>query len=220
MNVFGSKADTLPARSHGHSRTPGSGELGAVPLALVINAEILVGFRFFPARIALHRNARGADHLVRREVERDVVGGELAVELAPRVKWVVFPAVAVVHHHLGIPLREIEAPALAPLAKPLALLGRVGGGPARARPESVQVLVDGEVAQRVGRAVHVADARVAGEHSRRLIQRRGDPICDLLLPVGGCVAGDEQKQEGKHGGGEATATRAGWGARRTKSESV
>src|SRR5207302_8978608 len=95
MNVFGSKADTLPARSDGHSRTPWSGELGAVPLALVINAEILVGFRFFPARIALHRNARCADHLVRCEVERDIVGGELAVELAPRVKWVVFPAVAV-----------------------------------------------------------------------------------------------------------------------------
>src|SRR5207249_11264159 len=122
----------------------------------------------------------------------------------------VFPAVAVVHHHLGIPLREIEAPPLASLAprqggwtrlpvdldrqriagaegarqgpvrdgrvggiwvagsqplahhsrtgdalervvrilqvlKPLALLGRVGGGPARAGAERVQVLVYVEV---------------------------------------------------------------------------
>src|SRR5947209_6606466 len=49
------------------------------------------------------------------------------------------------------------------MLKPLALLGRVGGGPAGAGPERVQVLVHAEVAQRVGGAVYVRDAHVAAE---------------------------------------------------------
>src|SRR5437016_3382324 len=243
--------DALPSRI-----TTGSRERGAVPVALILDPERRVGLRVVPTRVAFHRDAGGADHLVLGEVESDVEGGELAVELAPRVKRVVLPAVAVVHHHFGIPLREIEAPALAPLAsrqggrarlpvdlhrqrvagnegprqgpvrdgrvggirvvgspcrahdgragdalervvrvlqvlKPLALLGRIGGGPAGAGPEGIEVLVDVEIAQRVRRPVHIADPRVAGEHARRLVQGRGDLIRELLLPVGGCVAGNE-----------------------------
>ena len=94
----------------------------------------------------------------------------------------------------------------------LALLGRVGGGPARAGTERVQVLVHVEVAQRVGRAVHIADAHVAREHTGRLVQRRGDPIRDLLLPIARGIPGYEHKKKGEHGGGEATAGRAGGGA--------
>src|SRR2546422_2062258 len=247
------------------------------PVALIIDSECGVGLRLFPARVSLHRNPSGADHLVLWEIERDVVRGTLAVNLASGIERVVFPAVAVVHHHLGIPLREVEAPPLASLAprqggwtrlpvdldhqriagaegsrqspvrdgrvgrmrvvgaqplahhgrtgdafervvrilqvlKPLALLGRVGGGPARAGTEGVQVLVYGEVAQRVGGAVHITDAHVAREHAGRLVQRRRDPIGDLLLPIARGIPGYEHKKKGEHGGGEATAGRAGWGA--------
>src|SRR5205807_1275124 len=116
MDVFGPKADALPARSDTHRRTPGSRERGAVPLALIVDPEILVRFRVVPARVSLHRNPSSADYLVLWQIERDVERGELTVELAPRIERMVFPTVAVVHHHLGIPLREVEAPPLAPLA--------------------------------------------------------------------------------------------------------
>src|SRR5207244_3960478 len=116
MDVFGPKADALPARSDTHRRTPGSRERGAVPLALIVDPEILVRFRVVPARVSLHRNPSSADYLVLWQIEHDVERGELTVELAPRIERMVFPTVAVVHHHLGIPLREVEAPPLAPLA--------------------------------------------------------------------------------------------------------
>src|SRR2546427_7756948 len=115
MDVFGPKADALPARSDAHHRTPGSRERRAVPLALIVDPEILVRFRVVPARVSLHRNPSGADHLVLWQIEHDVERGELAVELASRIERMVFPAVAVVRHHLGIPLREVEAPPLAAL---------------------------------------------------------------------------------------------------------
>src|SRR5439155_239656 len=108
--------DALPSRSDTHRRTPGSRERGAVPLALIVDPEILVRFRVVPARVSLHRNPSSADYLVLWQIERDVERGELTVELAPRIERMVFPTVAVVHHHLGIPLREVEAPPLAPLA--------------------------------------------------------------------------------------------------------
>src|SRR5256885_11116043 len=117
MDVFGPKADALPARSDTHRRTPGSREGGAVPWALIVDPEILVGLRVVPARVSLHRTPSGADYLVLWEIERDVVRGELAVKLASRIERMVFPAVAVVHHHLGIPLREVEAPPLAALTR-------------------------------------------------------------------------------------------------------
>src|SRR5438034_6782218 len=64
MDVFGPKADALPARSDTHRRTPGSRERGAVPLALIVDPEILVRFRVVPARVSLHRNPSSADYLV------------------------------------------------------------------------------------------------------------------------------------------------------------
>ena len=97
------------------------------------------------------------------------------------------------------------------MLKPLALLGRVGGGPAGARAERVQVLVHVEVTQRIGGAVQVRDARVAGEHTRRLVERRGDLIRDALLPIDGGISGYKKEKEREHGGGEATAGRARWG---------
>src|SRR5207249_1267181 len=101
-------------KGEGRPRIPN--RLSAVPVALIIDSECGVGLRLFPSRVSLHRNPSGADHLVLRQVEHDVVSGELAVKLASRIERMVFPAVAVVHYHLGIPLREVEAPPLAPLA--------------------------------------------------------------------------------------------------------
>ena len=70
-----------------------------------------------------------------------------------------------------------------------------------------------EGAQRVGGAVHITDAHVAGEHPGRLIQRRGDLIRDLLLPIAGGITGYKKEKEREHGAGEATAWRARWGGR-------
>jgi hypothetical protein len=36
----------------------------------------------------------------------------------------------------------------------------------------------------------------------------------LLLPIAGGITGYKKEKEREHGGGEATVTRAGWGARR------
>src|SRR6185312_10879600 len=261
MDLLGPETDTFAPR--GHLPTLTRRAWCVVPIALIIDLERGVSLRFLPARIPFYRHAGRADHLVLWQVEHHVIGRELAVELASRIERVVFPAVPVVHHHLGIPLREVEAPALASLApweggwarlpvdldreriaggegprqgpvrdgrvggiriigsqrlarhgrvgdplegivrvlhvlKSLAPLGRVGGGPAGAGAERVQVLVHVEVAQRVGRAVHVTDTHVAGEHAGRLVQRRGDLIRDVLLPVGGGVARDENEKQGKH----------------------
>src|SRR2546429_7593441 len=53
-------------------------------------------------------------------------------------------------------------------------------------------------------------------HAGRLVQRRADPIRDLLLPIARGIPGYEHKKKGEHGGGEATAGRAGWGARQLR----
>jgi len=42
---------------------------------------------------------------------------------------------------------------------------------------------------------------VAGEHSGRLIQRRSDPIRDLLLPIAGGITGYKKEKERSMGGG-------------------
>src|SRR5207247_10458152 len=112
VDLLGAEADALAP--HGHLPTLKRGAC-VVPIALVIDLERGVGLRVVPTRVSLHGDARGADHLVLWQVEPDVVGGELAVELAYRIEREVFPAVAVVHHHIGVPLREVEAPAPAPL---------------------------------------------------------------------------------------------------------
>src|SRR2546429_3804684 len=41
-------------------------------------------------------------------------------------------------------------------------------------------------------------------HAGRLVQRRADPIRDLLLPIARGIPGYEHKKKGEHGGGEAT----------------
>src|SRR5205823_5959487 len=83
-----------PPSSDAHRATPGSRERRAVPLALIVDPEILVRFRVVPARVSLHRNPSGADHLVLWQIEHDVERGELAVELPSRIERMVFPAVA------------------------------------------------------------------------------------------------------------------------------
>src|SRR4029079_14994603 len=70
----------------------------------------------FPSGVTAHRNAGGADDLIRGHVEVHQEGGELPVKLAGRIEWMFLPAVAVVYHHLGIPLGKVEAAALSALA--------------------------------------------------------------------------------------------------------
>src|SRR5437879_2699263 len=106
MDVLGPKTDALPARSDTHRRTPGSRERGAVPLALIVDPEILVRFRVVPARVSLHRNPSSADYLVLWQIERDVERGELTVELAPRIERMAFQPLPAVPPNLGIQLRE------------------------------------------------------------------------------------------------------------------
>src|SRR5438445_3290658 len=72
--------------------------------------------RLSPTRITLNRYARGADHLVCRQVEHHVVAPEFPVELAGWIERMILPPIAAVDDHLRIPLREVEAAALPPLA--------------------------------------------------------------------------------------------------------
>ena len=271
MHLLRVETDAFAARSD--LATLMRGAWSVVPVALVVDFERGVGLRVCPARVPLDRHACGADHLVLRQVQRDLVGGELAVELAGWIERVIFPAVLVVHHDFRIPLREVEAPAppsLPPrqrrgaglprdvddariagrqctgqspvrdrgvggvgvvgqpalphhrrasdalervvgvfeMLESVALLRRVDRGPAGSGAEGVQVLVDVEIMQRIGGAVHVADAHMPREHPGRLVQGSRDAIRDLLLPVARGIAGCEQKEDWEHGGGEATASRA------------
>ena len=81
----------------------------------------------------------------------------------------------------GVWLGEIGEPvdALAPLV----------GGPERARPEGVQVLMEVDLAQRVGTIVAVGQPGDARQHSRRFVERGADGVLDVLLPVARGVGG-------------------------------
>jgi hypothetical protein len=78
------------------------------------------------------------------------------------------------------------------------LLGRIGGRPARARTERIEILMDVEVPQHVGRLIPVADVRMTTEYAARLIQLRLNRIRDPLLPVGR-VGSEESEDEKQHG---------------------
>src|SRR5205823_14925753 len=110
------EADALTPRADSQPRAPRSGERGAVPAALVVDLQRGVGLGLLPPGVTLHRNAGGADDLILGQIERHVVAGELAVKLSRGIERMVLPAVLVVHHHLRIPLREVEAPAATSLA--------------------------------------------------------------------------------------------------------
>jgi hypothetical protein len=66
----------------------------------------------FPAGVAAHRHARGADHLIGGDIEVDDERAELAVEFTRRIERVLLPAKAIVDHHFRIPLGKVEAAAL------------------------------------------------------------------------------------------------------------
>ena len=152
VHLFSSESHAFSPRAHLEVRAPGSGDRGAVPIALVVDPELRVGLGVLPPRIPLDGHARSADHLVVGEIEHHVVARELAVELARRVEGMRLPAVAVVDDHLGIPLREVEAPAPAPLAP------RQGGGPGLPRDLDRQRVARGERP----RQRPVGDGRVGG----------------------------------------------------------
>ena len=74
--------------------------------------------------IAADRHAGGANHLIGGDIEIHQERAELPVELSGRIERMLFPAVAIVDHHLGVPLGEVEAPALTPLAARRTVDGR------------------------------------------------------------------------------------------------
>src|ERR1051325_1678728 len=83
----------------------------------------------------------------------------------------------------------------------LAALIRItrSSGSARPRPKRVEVLVDVEVVQRVGRLIHVADALVRRQDAGRLVERRGDLVRNALLPVRRVAWRGEEEQQGERG---------------------
>src|SRR5205809_869570 len=77
MDLLGMEVHAFAAGRH--RAAPGAGRSAPVPVALIIDAELWVGLGVVPPRIAFDRNAGGTDHLIFGEVERHVVGRELAV---------------------------------------------------------------------------------------------------------------------------------------------
>src|SRR5207247_9363591 len=106
--AYGVNAVAPPSRRRRPARVP-CAWCARVPVALK-------GRGGPPSRITFDGHARGADHLVRRQIQRHVVRRELAVELPRRIQRMRLPPVPVVHHDFRIPLREVEAPPPPPLA--------------------------------------------------------------------------------------------------------
>ena len=262
VDIFGEEAHAFPPF---RLPAPGTRGPGPVPFALVIDPQRRVGLRALPPGISLDRYARRADHLVGGQVQRHVVRRELAVELARGIERVRFPTVPVVHHNLGVPLREVEAPPLPSLTpwqrrgprlpvelqhqrvprgerprqrpvrhrrigregiaghhdrrarhprrgdpfegvvrilevlEPLPAFRLVRCRPARPGSERVEILVHVEVPQCVRRAVHVGDALVPRQRAAGLVERGGDLVADLLLPIAAGVGRREKKQQREHG---------------------
>ena len=93
---------------------------------------------------------------------------------------------------------------VAQVVEPAASLRRVGIGPAGAGPKGVEIEVQRESGEGVGRAVGVADAFGAAQHAARLIQPGLDLISDLLLPVGARMRRgrrllEEEERQADHG---------------------
>ncbi|MBP2648764.1 MAG: hypothetical protein H6Q77_2388 [Gemmatimonadetes bacterium] len=85
---------------------------------------------------------------------------------------------------------------------------RVHVAPARAWPEGIEVQVQREGPQRIGRVVHVLDPLRPPQHAERLLEARGDVVRNALLPVGrgppghgiGRRGGEQDREERDHGG--------------------
>ena len=84
--------------------------------------------------------------------------------------------------------------------KPHASFRRIHRGPARAGTKGVQVLVDVEIAERVGRLIDVRDPHIAAQHTTRLVERGDDLVSDPLLPVSR-IRRDNDQQKREHGPG-------------------
>ncbi len=69
------------------------------------------------------------------------------------------------------------------VVEPAPALDRIGVGPARAGAKRVEIEVQREAREGVGRAVVVLDTLVAAQHTRGLVQPRGDLVGDVLLPI-------------------------------------
>ena len=128
VDVPGVKPHTFSAGRDLDPRTPrpcsllaalpelGSRERGAVPVSLVIDLQIRIGFSAFPPWISFNRHSGRTNHLVFCEIERHIVRPEFPVELSGRVKRVSLPAVPIIRNDSRIPLSEIESAASAALA--------------------------------------------------------------------------------------------------------
>src|SRR5829696_1931980 len=111
MDVFSVPTNFLSARLGILTRITG-GSAFAIELPLIIDRLARELVRLLPTGITADSNARGADHLVRCNIEIYGKRPELAVKLARRIQRAFLPAIAVVHHHLRIPLRKVETTSL------------------------------------------------------------------------------------------------------------
>src|SRR2546430_5833032 len=87
-----------------------------VVIALVLDRNARIGVCLLPAGISFHWYSCRSDDLVSWQVYGDIVTPEFPVELTGWIERMILPAVAIVHDDFRIPLCEIEAPALPPLA--------------------------------------------------------------------------------------------------------
>ncbi len=223
-----------------------------------------------PAGVPADRHTGRPEDLILGHIEINQKRGELAVELAPGIERVLVPAMPVVHHDLGIPLRKVEVTATAPLPAgyrrgpriPVEIhyhriarrehcrqqeshdgavrsvgpdrrdrlphdphvadvverevrvleivetppaLHRIGIGPAGTWTERIEMEMERDAGQVVGRVVDVHHPLGAGEHTARLVQRGVDLVADGLLPIRGSRSrrdlseGGEREQCDEHG---------------------
>jgi hypothetical protein len=196
MDALSVEPHALPPRRLPAPEAPEAPGPGSVPVALIIDPQSRVGLGVLPPWVPCDRDAGRAYHLVHGQVQSHVVRRELAVELARRIQRVRFPTEPIVHDDLGIPLREVEAPTLPPLAS------RQGRRP------RLPVDLDHERVPRSERPRQhpvrhrrVRSERIVGLLRRALHARPGDPLecvvgvlqvleaVPALVAVGGRPAG-------------------------------
>ena len=165
------------------------------------------------ARVPFHLDR---ERLARRERRRELEAHDRAVR-GEGIQWCdELPGDAHVAHMIE---REVG---LGEVVEPAPPLDRIGIRPAGAGPERIQVEVQRERRERIGRAVHVPDALRAREHARRFIEARRNVVGHFLLPVRRRHAGRRllsgQRKECQGDGHDARECRFRGVGRRTRKD--
>src|SRR4051794_35185421 len=105
VNVLGIPPDPL-ATGRG-ALAIGGRRTCTVEVPLVVDRSGWISVGALPPRVPTHSHTSRSDDLILRNVEVHQERREFAVELACGVEWVLLPAIAVVDHHLRVPLREV-----------------------------------------------------------------------------------------------------------------